>query len=67
MAMTNAEKQAAHRAKIAEKTAFLEAANAALAEENAVLRTQLDKAKAKVEALKKKLKVFAHQGETNAG
>lgn len=56
MALTNAEKQANHRAKIAEKIAFLEAANEALLVENADLRAKLEKAAAKTVALQKKLK-----------
>ena len=56
MTTTNAERQAAHRAKVAEKTTFLETENAALKAENADLRKQLDKATVKAQALQKKVK-----------
>lgn len=56
MALTNAEKQANHRAKVAEKIASLEAANEALLAENADLRAKLEKAAAKAATLQKKLK-----------
>jgi uncharacterized coiled-coil protein SlyX len=58
MAMTGAEKQASHRARIVEKTAFLEAANEALTTENADLRAKLDKAATKIKVLQKKLKTL---------
>ena len=61
MAMTNAERQAAHKARRAEMLEMLTQQNAALLEENAALRAELDALKAKahraeVAALKAQLK-----------
>lgn len=54
-AMTNAEKQAAHRARKEEALASLAASLEAALKENAELRTKLDTATAKVHALELKL------------
>ena len=67
MAMTNAERQAAHKARKAEMLDVLTQQNAALLEENAALRAELDALKAKahraeVAALKAQLK--AAEGAT---
>ena len=64
MAMTNAERQAAHKARRAETLEVLTQQNAALLEENAALRAELDALKekahrAEVAALKAQLKAAA--------
>lgn len=64
MAMTNAERQTAHKARRAETLEVLTQQNAALLEENAALRAELDALKekahrAEVAALKAQLKAAA--------
>ena len=64
MAMTNAERQAAHKARRAETLEVLTQQNAALLEENAALRAELDALKekahrAEVADLKAQLKAAA--------
>ena len=72
MAMTNAERQAAHKARRAETLEVLTQQNAALLEENAALRAELDALKekahrAEVAALKAQLKAAAGATLLRAG
>lgn len=58
MALSNSEKQAAFRARQAEKIASLGTAVETLTAENADLRAKLEKANARVLALQKKVKAM---------